>query len=421
MGSQLAGPMLKSLRILEIRDFRRLWMGQAVSQFGDALYFLVLIFMTDRMTEDPTKVGLIAMMQAIPFLVFSPMAGAWADRFDRRKIMVASDLASILILLLLLAVVIQRSDVPFWVLLAASFALALVNVFFLPAKSAAIPRLVPENRLQEAMGLSTATQSLMPLIGIGFSSAVLAGLDRWMPNLFFLSAIVVNMVTFVVSASFLWRLPELRPERGEHHEEANTWGEAREGLRYAIRHGDVRGWIVLGFAMSLFISPFMLVYAAANRVWFGGEYWTLAAFEIGFVGTMVLGSLWVGSRVFRRPSLVAVGGMAVTGVLVALMGISPYFWPFLILNILCGISVPFNLPLSAHINATTPDAFRGRVNSLSAMVSQSALPLSNWLAGLGVAAFGVAPIFGIMGFGMAASAIACLGMREFRRIQVPVS
>lgn len=81
-------------RTLKRRGFRNLWLGQTVSQFGDAVYALVFIFMADRITKDPAFVGIVAAMAGLPFLLFGPLAGYLADRFDRKVIMVSCEASS---------------------------------------------------------------------------------------------------------------------------------------------------------------------------------------------------------------------------------------------------------------------------------------------------------------------------------------
>src|SRR5262249_9673205 len=153
--------------------FRRLWIGQAVSQFGDAFYGLLFLFMVDRLTGSPALVGVVGALEALPFLCFSPLAGVLADRLGRRELMLCTGPCRAGVLLALGGFLLVHTRPPLVLLLVTPFLLSLINVFFAPAKSAAIPSLVPTDRLMEANALSTATQSLMPLLGLGLSGSVL--------------------------------------------------------------------------------------------------------------------------------------------------------------------------------------------------------------------------------------------------------
>lgn len=409
---------MKAFDILRVRPFRMLWIGQAVSQFGDALYFFVFLYMVDRLTKDPTQVGLVMAIQAIPMLLLSPYAGTLADRMDRRKIMIASDVASLAVMALLGVVILLNPNPPIRVIFVAAFLLSLVNVFFLPAKSASIPRLVPPERLLEANSLSQATQTLMPLIGLSLSAGVLAGLDKIFPNFFFLSAIAINGITFAVSAAFLTKLPSIIPDRGELgvlHD--SHWQMTLEGLRYAKEDLLIRTVTILGFLLNFFIGPFMLVYVAVNREWFGGEFWTLAVVECSFAGVMLVTSLFLGTRHVRYPTRLAIIGLIQIGVFLFLMGVSRNYALFVLWNLLCGIGVPLQIPLNTYLQKITPDAMRGRVMSLLAMVSSVAIPLSAAAGGLVLHEVGAGIMFYIMGLGFIFTGFWAFFVRGFWRIE----
>ncbi len=409
--------MKQSFRILEFRPFRDLWLGQTVSQFGDSLYFFVFLFMIDRLTKDPMMVGLVMAVQALPMLLLSPYAGSLADRMDRRLLMLRSDLASFVVMAGLAVTVATVPQPPIAAIFVSAALLSVVNVFFLPAKSAAIPRLVPPDRLQEANALSQATQTLMPLIGLGLSAGVLTGLDRIFPNFFFLSAIVINGLTFLVSACFISRVPAVVPERDEHSPHDSTWRMTLEGLRYAKKSLLIRTVTILSFSLNFFIGPFMLVYVAVNREWFGGEFWTLAVVEASFAGMMLATTLWLGPRHFRHPTQIAILGLVQLGVFLGLMGVSTHFYIFMLCNLLCGIGVPLQIPMSTFLQRTTPDAMRGRVMSLLAMVSSLAIPVSTALGGWVLAEIGAAGMFWVMGAGFLLTGIWAVFVPGFWRIE----
>ncbi len=406
------------LEILEIPAFRRLWAGQAISQFGDALYALLFLFIVDKLTGKAAMVGYVGALQAAPFLLAGPYAGVVADRFDRKKIMLFADMASALILSALCAVLAVYAHPHVSVIFAAAFLLSLVNVFFAPAKSAAIPALVPGSRLMEANALSSATQNLMPLLGIGVSGAGLGLLYAIYPGKFFLVAAAANAVSFFCSALCIAGLPALRPQR----EDARKTGieEIAAGFRLIARDHVLKVSLVLGFFLNLFISPFMVAYIAVNRKWFGGQFSSLAICEAGFLAAMVLTSVFVGRMKIARPGISFAAGMAVVGLAVALMANCHTLGWFTFLNVLCGIAVPFAvLPLNTYIQLSVPDAFRGRVDSANAMASQGIVPLSMGMAGLLLDRIGLTAIFVVMGVGFLCTALAGLLDAGFRRAQMP--
>lgn len=404
--------------ILELPDFRRLWLGQAVSQFGDALYMLLFSFMVERLTGDAGKVGLVMALQGLPFLLLSPLAGSVADRVDRRRIMVACDLASFVILVGFAAALAILHRPPDWMLLSVPCLLSVVNVFFLPAKSASIPRLVPTDRLMEANSLSMATQTFMPLIGIGLSGGLLGAVERLAPDSFFLVAVAANALSFLFSALYIVKLPPIIPER-EAHEQKSAWREAWGGLAFLRDQPVLRMAAIQIFLLNFFISPFFVVYIAVNAEWFGGTFWRLAAFEIAFTGTMVIASLWLGKRKILRPGMAFLAGMLMVGLFVGAMAWSRNFWLFLFWNFICGFALPIaQLPMQNYFQVAVPDALRGRVQAVLAMIAASVLPIGAGLAGALLQRIGPEWMFMLMGAGMVVSCIWGYFDRPFREARM---
>lgn len=403
--------------VLTLAPFRHLWIGQAVSQLGDAFYYLIFLFMVDRITGDPRLVGYNGVVQTLPYLLFSLHAGVVADRVDRRRIMLFADYASALLLALFAVTLLVDPTPPVASLFAAGFLLSLINVFFAPAKGAAIPRLVPPALLLPANALSQATQNLMPLIGLGLSGTVLGALYALSPNYFFLSAVLLNALSFAVSGLYIRLLPPLPPEPGVEKKRPSQ--ELQEGLAYLRGNRVLLMLAVLSLLVQLFISPFMVAYVTVNREWFGGGFGTLALFEFSFMVGMVLSSVVVGRLPLKEPGRAFIWGLAVVGLTVAAMAYSRSpFW-FTFWNFAAGIALPFaQIPMNTYVQATVPDAFRGRVNAVLTMVSMGVQPVGAGLAGLILAAIGIGPMFLLMGLGMGFAALVGLTDRQFREARL---
>jgi DHA3 family macrolide efflux protein-like MFS transporter len=409
---------MASRSVLAIRGFRDLFVGQAVSQFGDALYGLVFLFMVHRLTGDPAMVGYVGAVQALPYLLFGAYAGVVADRYSRRLVMLFSDVASVLILAVFACALMLDASPPVWLIFVVAFLLNAVNAFFAPAKSAAIPALVPAERLMEANSLSAATQNFMPMIGIAFSATVLGVLERLAGAWFFLSAVVLNALTFVFSASRIARLPPLLPDRDGPP--AKAWRDLMDGLRFIRGLHVLKVALALGVGLNFAVSPFMVAYVEANARWMDGAFMTLAFLELGFVAAMVAGSLCVGRSGIARPGLSFIWGVAVCGLSVAALAFSPSFWPFLLWNVVAGLALPFAmLPLNTYVQLIVPDGYRGRVASVAAMAAMLAMPLGMGMAGLLLRWFGLANVFLGMGALMSLIALAGLADRGFREARIP--
>jgi MFS family permease len=408
--------------LLRVRAFRDLWAGQAISQFGDALYYLVFLFMVEKITGDPKMVGVAGMAQTLPFLLLSPYAGVVADRADRRKLMLRADVFSAVVLLLFAVLVWRDHTPPAWTLIATGALLSVVNVFFAPAKSAAIPQIVPPGMLVSANSLSMATQFLMPMLGVAVSGTILAALYALSPAYFFLSAIILNALSFVGSALFVRRLPDLTPDRAPDMQEGESTArkavrDMREGLAYLRRQRVLWVLLWLNVLVQVAIAPFMLVYVQVNSRWFGGGYGTLALCESAFFVGVVLCSLLVQKLKIRRPGIAFVWGMAGIGMTVMFMAVSRTPAPFAFWNFVAGLAFPFSqIPMTAYVQRTVPEQFQGRVNSAMTMAGWGVQPLSIGLGGLLLSAIGPAWMLAVMGLGMALAALLGLRDHAFRTV-----
>jgi MFS transporter, DHA3 family, macrolide efflux protein len=401
-------------QVLHVKPFRDLWLGQAISQLGDALFYVVFMFMVKKLTGSVAMVGYVGALEAIPYLLFSPYAGVLADRLDRRKLMLLSDMISGIALLAFMAVILGLGSPPIWLIFTLAFSLSSVRCFFMPAKSAAIPALVPSDLLMKANALSSATQSFMPLIGLALSAGVLGLLYATAPSTFFATTVGINALSFLVSAVFIARLPKILPER-EDTADRHPAQDFVEGVRYVAGSHLLKVLFVVLGLFRLMVSPFFVAYIAANEQWFGGRPQTLAWMEFWFFLGMIGGSAWAGRANIKRAGLAICLGLGLTGGTVAAMGWSPHFWLFCVWNFLAGIAIPFaDIPISTLLQVKVPDAFRGRVNSVLSMISAATTPIGMMLAGLLVERAGLVAAFLVMGLGMIAASLIAVADGRFR-------
>lgn len=184
-------------------DFRRLWLGQIVSQIGDWLDYVALFTLLLELTGSGTAAAGMLVARFLPSFFVSPLAGVVVDRIDRRRVMIAADLGrSVLVLGLLL--VASAQDV--WLVYVVVAAVVVLTSFFEPARTATIPNVVAPEDLVIANALSSITWSVNLAIGaaIGGFLTALAG---------FRTAIVIDALSFAASAAWIARVhvPPLAP------------------------------------------------------------------------------------------------------------------------------------------------------------------------------------------------------------------
>jgi dTMP kinase len=317
------GTAAKSSGVLSIKPFRRLWIALSLSSLGDWLSILALTALA-RTIADGTNyqaesyaIGGVLVVKLLPAVILGPLAGAVADRFDRRLTMVFAD---VLRFGLFLSIpIVGRLD---W-LLVATFLVECVTLFWLPAKEATVPNLVPRDRLERANQLSLlTTYGSAPVAAALFSAvALISGAVITGPQEQANVALYFNAATFLISAITIFSLREI-PGRAadEHISVPSVPKQIVEGWRFVGSTAVVRGLIVgiIGaFAAGGAVIGVARVYVEALR---GGD----AAYGVVF-GAVFLGmafGMFLGPRILSDFSRRRMFGLAIIGAGLALVFIS---------------------------------------------------------------------------------------------------
>lgn len=336
------------------RNFRRLWLGQVVSQLGDWFSYVALYALLLDLTGSATAVASLMVVQMLPIALVGPGAGVVVDRHDRRRIMIAADIVRGVAMLGLLFV---RTPGTVWIAYVVTGVAVSASAFFEPARSATVPAIVPRDQLMTANAISTGTWSAMLAIGASLGGGISAWLGRD-------AAFLMNSASFIVSAGFLigMRVPPIAG-RTSH----SGWHGLLEGLRYMRAHRSVAwvalvkcGWAVVGGAL-------LLLTVFGDRV-----------FRIGGSGDAGIGVLYAARGIgaglgsFIVMVLARRDDAALTrwigpsylaaGICYATLGMAPSIW-FAALTVLAAHTFGSMLWVLSHVllQRAVPDAFRGRV------------------------------------------------------------
>ena len=365
-------------QLLAVRDFRLLFIGQAMSNWGDGLTTITLLILTQRLTGSVAAVAGTAIAVALPQLLFGMLAGVYVDRWDRRRVMIVSDVVRGLLVLGFIAV---GSSDDLWLLYAIAFLQAGVGVFFNPAKGALIPRIVGRERLLAANSMMETSRVVFSLLGTA-AAGVWAGVGDVIWPIF-----VADSATFIASAFFelAIRTPS-RPERTASPDRVFT--EMMSGIRAALSSRTLVGILVgagilmLGLgAVNVLLVPFVVGDLGVSEAWFG-------ALEASQVVSMVASGTLVAvlATRFRPTSLVSTALMGV-GAVIASISLVTEAWHLMVVLFAVGWFVtPLQASVSTLVQSEVPDEMRGRIGSALGTVIGSANVASMALAG-GAAAF----------------------------------
>jgi len=212
-------------------NYRRIWLGEVASWFGDWFNAIALYTLVRELTGSPLALGLVFLTKMVPFAVASPLAGLLVDRFNRRRLMIAADLLRALVVLGFLLV---HEVGDLYLIYALTGVQVILTAVFIPARSASIPNVTTAGELLTANALSAATWSTLLAVG-----AALGGVaTEW----FGVRAVfVLDSLSYLVSAAFLWRttIPQQTDPGDSGGSVKTALGDIAKGWRYLRQHRGV--------------------------------------------------------------------------------------------------------------------------------------------------------------------------------------
>ncbi len=375
-------------RALRHRDYRLFWLGQTISQLGGWMQTVGLAWLVLEMTDSPFMLGLIFTLQYAPHLVVSLPAGALADRFPKRKLVMVTNLALGLISFTLAGLV-HLDQVQFWQVALLTGLTGLVSSLEVPARHSYQIVLVGRHDLMNAVALNSASFNLARIAGPALAGVMIArmGVEP---------TFLLNALSFVplIGALLLIRAPGL-PE-GQHQ---SVLTEVREGLAYAWTTPQVSIPLRLMLVISVcVINHTVLVPLLARDVLHGGPEavgWLFASLGVGALA----GGLLVAAEVRQRPAILS---LALTAVLLSVLyaAVAPVHTlaPAMALLFLLGfVQIRFTVGCNSILQVVTPDPLRGRVLSLYSLVFLGSTPVGSLLSGLVAQTWGVAAAYALGG------------------------
>ncbi|GAA4397403.1 MFS transporter [Fodinibacter luteus] len=379
---------------LEVRNYRVWFAGALVSNIGTWMGrvgqdWLVLTVLT---AGSATALGIVTGLQFLPFLLLAPWAGLIADRFPKRRTLIATQ-TLLALSSLLLGVLAVTGTAQLWHVYAIALFQGVTTAIDNPARQAFVSEMVPGDRLANAVALNSASFNLGRLIGPGIAGVVIA---LWGTG----EALLLNTLTFVfvIVALLMLRVHELRPAP-----RAPARGGIREGFRYVRARGDLQLVMLLVFVLGTFGMNFQITMALmATKVFDKG------AGEFGLLGSiMAVGSLTAALLSARRRTprlrvlLLSLVGFTGAATLAAL---APTYWTFALALVPVGLTALTALTTAnAMVQTRVVPEMRGRVMALYMAIFMGGTPFGapligwisqefgpRWTIGIGAVAVGLA-------------------------------
>ena len=343
--------------------------GQTITTFGSLLVQYALLWHLTLTTKSGVVLALAAIFGFLPQAIVSIFAGVWADRVNRKVMIILSDSAIALATLALAFFMFSGVD-ELWLIFLVMAVRSVGAGIQMPAISALIPQIVPTDKLMRVNGINSSVQSSLLILG----PVVAAGIYSTMS----LAAILfIDVVTAVIGVSLLSTIAVPTLKRALSKDKPAYFTDLKEGLNYIFSHDLVR-WVMVIYSIVFLLvvapsnlSPLMLVRT------FGGDVWLLTVLELSFgIGMVAGGALMAifASKVDRLGMMV--GTSILFGVLAVVMGFTTNLILFYTLFFLIGLAVPaFSTSSMTLLQETVEPERQGRVFGFVGIVMAVAMPL----------------------------------------------
>ncbi len=377
MGSREPSRLAFTLRALSHRNYRLFFAGQGTSLVGTWITRVATSWLVYRLTGSAAILGIVGFAGQIPTFVLAPFAGVWADRLSRYRVLVATQVLSMLQSLALAWLALAGTIKVSHILWLSAFQ-GIINAFDMPARQAFVVEMVDDRAdLPNAIALNSSMVNGARLIGPSVAGVLISvSSEGW--------CFLLDGISYlaVIASLLMMRLPAARP-RGP---EARVLVEVRDGLRYAFGFAPIRSVLLLLALISLMGMPYtVLMPLMAAQVLHGGPH------TLGFLmGAMGLGALGGAVYLASRRSILGLG--RVIPAAAALFGAGLVAFSLsravaLSLPIMVVIGVGFMVQLASSntiLQTIVREEMRGRVMALYAMAFMGMAPFGSLLAGVSV-------------------------------------
>ena len=379
------------------RDFRVQWIGACTSSIGTWMQIVAQNWLVVSLTNSPFFLGLDAFLQQLPIILFSLIGGVFADRYDRRRTLMMSQVIQ-MSTSGALALLMYFRAVQIWQILALSFVTGCAQSFGGPAYNSLIPSLVDKKDLPNAVALNSIQFNVARVLGPLLFGLTLSAFRHWgysepqAMNACFL----LNSLSFlvVINTLMMLRVKHIPPATSSRMQE-----ELKGGLNYVRHHSSLAALIVLaaattflGFALLTFLPIF------AQKIFHEGAdtYSHLMAFSGAgsIVGALIVA--WLGK--FPKMGWTALVVQAVYGLLIIAFAVSRVLWVSDILLFFTGVTlmVVFST-VTSLVQLIAPNEMRGRVMSIYMLAFRGGMPLGSLVSGWLATYLGAPLVIGING------------------------
>lgn len=342
--------------------------AQSISLFGSFLVQYAIVWYITLETKSGIMLTLSTICGFIPQMLISIVGGVWADRYNRKKIIMLAD-SLIALATLIIAVAFLSGYRSIYLLFIVLAVRSLGMGVQIPAVNAFIPQIVPANKLMKINGINASLSALMMVLTPAISGGIL--LFASIEAIFF-----IDVITAIIGVG-LTSLIFVRRYKGNKAEISNTLDDIKQGTNYIKINKIIFQLFVFQILIIMLVSPAAFLSALLVTRSFGSEIWRLSVCEITFGAGAILGgiliSFWGG---FKNRINTTMFAALLYGILMISLGLSNNFTIFIFFNILAGVMMPcYNTSINVFIQETVPQNLQGRIFGFMQISASCALPM----------------------------------------------
>jgi predicted MFS family arabinose efflux permease len=408
-------------------SFRRLWLGQVISELGNWFNFIAALGLVRVVSNaDPEVTTILLVVRLLPFTMFAPFAGAFVDRWSRRKVMIISDVVRVLVALAMLFV--QRPE-DLWIAYVCTVLLSFFGAFFEAAKNASVPNITGDRDLLAGNALMFSSRFLLMAFG--------AALGGWTAaTVGYKAAFVVNAISFAASAYSVWLIPESETKSARPAVETPTekratyWSDIREGWSYILRHGPVAAILAINILWATGGGSVNLISDRLGGVVFAGDHGMSGDAAVAILYFTAGVGLFLGMMIARRLGayLESAGGtigfigwaLIIQGIIFAFIGVVPTLWLACLLLLVSRILLAAEFAIQETLlMRLVPDNLRGRVGTTDRASELLIWSFSTAVSGWSLRSITPRTLTIIAGLLSATSGVLWLGLFALRLVRLP--
>jgi len=401
--------LVSNFTVLRKRDMRIYLTGNAISLVGDWMQQTAQAWVVWQLTHNATALGVVAFFSQLPFFLFGPWVGVVSDRYDRRKILIVTQVL-IMSFAFILAFLVQSNILRLWHVYILAFLLGVVSAFDVTAEQAFIGDIAGDGNIRKAIALNNSLTQLTRLVGPALAGYLIAQIG--VATSFWVNGVSILACIFCLLAVRSRSTKAATPGRGMQ--------QFREGWRFFIRHPLLRLIVVFASVQAFFgLSTIQLLPAIASVV-LKGDANTLGRLLGAAGGGALVGILVVMPFVERikRPCMAIGGALIWSGVWYAAFSLTDRLWIAMICQFMTSLGAANVVTLSIGLSQElTPPGMRARIVSVFLMIIFGLQPVASYLIGAGADRIGLQPMVLINGVMMVLVPVLLLTIPRLRQLR----